>query len=341
MKWSLSKPIEWLWITFSIVVSLGASAWADPEAAAAELIKTTLRVGFSNCSFSNINRTDAEAAFKMFTVNVGRERGYDMIAQTEVFDDVAVLAKAIEQGGLHLIIVSTWEYLSLDLQNYIEPVYVPCEDKEIVMKDNLVLTQREKGMKTLTDLQGKSVLLLSKANTTMTKHWLDTLLLENGLGTSGTFFGSIKETYKVTSVILPVFFGSADACVVDRSAFDTMKELNPQIGARLQIMAKSPPFLDSVICVSKAGWDPPDSSLEYRQDLIKALGDLHKELAGQQILTLFKVNQMVPFQDEYLDSVRQLYKNFLQLTRKPSEPGPKKIVRSVPAAPSGKKSKTR
>ncbi len=73
--------------------------------------------------------------------------------------------------------------------------------------------------------------------------WLDTFLVKQGLTRSKYFFTNIKEVDKVSQAVLPVFFKQADACLVSRSGFETMVELNPQIGEQLAIQATSPGFI--------------------------------------------------------------------------------------------------
>jgi phosphonate transport system substrate-binding protein len=90
--------------------------------------------------------------------------------------------------------------------------------------------------------------------------------------------------------------------MVTQSSFDVMRELNPQIGKDLQELASSELFTDIVICLSHDDW----TSDQGKADLTKALGELHLEPAGQQILSLFKINQLIPFEEPYLDSVRKL-----------------------------------
>jgi phosphonate transport system substrate-binding protein len=98
--------------------------------------------------------------------------------------------------------------------------------------------------------------------------------------------------------------------VVDELSFKIMKELNPQVGAALQVVAISERFADILVCVREHGW-PSDA---LRAETMQALTDLPQDPGGRQILTLFKIDQLVPFRDEYLDSIRQLRTTYAKLT---------------------------
>jgi phosphonate transport system substrate-binding protein len=102
--------------------------------------------------------------------------------------------------------------------------------------------------------------------------------------------------------VLPVFFGNRDACLVDEPGFEVMKELNPQVGRGVQVFKASELLADALICLRGSTW----SSEQFKGDLIKILGELHAEPVGQQILTLFKVSQLLPFEEKQLDTVRKL-----------------------------------
>lgn len=51
----------------------------------------------------------------------------------------------------------------------------------------------------------------------------------------------------------------------------------------------------------------------HKEDTVRALAELHVEPAGRQILTLFKVAKLVPFQEQHMDTVRKLRGSYDQL----------------------------
>lgn len=131
---------------------------------------------------------------------------------------------------------------------------------------------------------------------------MDSLLIGQGQPRQDAFFKRVEVVSKPAQAVLAVFFGKKDACVVDRSAFQVMAELNPQIRRSLETLAASEALANSVLCVSRDGWPLP----EDRKNLLESLAELHLESTGQQILTLFKADQLVPFRQEVLANVRKL-----------------------------------
>lgn len=280
------------------VFSLSA---ADRDPPAEKLRPANLNLGFTQLSFRSVNRNDAETAIEVCFVTIGRNRGYDIEATSEVFDTVPAFEKAIRSGELHIQIIPTWDYLQMDIEGFSEPHFVAVDDGNI-MEENVLLARQEEGLTMLADLRGKSVVVLESPTATSSKPWIETVLLNKGLGRPEDFFGRVEIVHKVSRAVLPVFFGKYQACVVDRSAFQIMNELNPQIGRRLQILSASEPLMGTVFCLQKTGWE----SEQEKREMVDSLTNLHTEPAGQQLLTLFKVRKLVPFKPEYLNSMKRL-----------------------------------
>jgi phosphonate transport system substrate-binding protein len=265
-------------------------------------------VGITRAAFRNINPNDAAAAYTVVLETIGRRHGRHFKATTLIFDDPAAFEATILGGSLHLSVVGAWDYLSMHIDDVAKPSFAVTEDGQVGRR-YLILTRRDSGLNALSDMRGKSLVKLDYAAVGAALHWLDTLLAAGRLGSPERFFGSIEVVGKPSAAVLPVFFGKKSACVVDESSFTIMKELNPQVGLALQVVAISERFADALICVREHGW-PSDA---LRAETMQALTDLPQDPGGRQILTLFKIDRLVPFRDEYLDTIRQLRADYAKL----------------------------
>jgi ABC-type phosphate/phosphonate transport system substrate-binding protein len=117
--------------------------------------------------------------------------------------------------------------------------------------------------------------------------WLDTLLAGMKLETADRFFGRVKKSNKVAQTVLPVFFESADACLVTRQAFKTMCEMNPQLRRKLLVLAVSPKLFAAFFGIQK---DAPDA---VKSKIRQALLGYYDTPSGRQILMLFQSNRLV------------------------------------------------
>jgi len=282
--------------TVSLAVPAGKTQPADTA-----LLPMDLHIAFTRSSFLGVNESDAMAAFKVFTRTVGKRRGYDVTPHVRIFDDLAVLKAEIDRGSQELLIVDSWEYLTLAPERKM-PIEFSTIEQGVVREDYVLLVNAGSGVGGLADLEGKRVIVLESSSANTGRHWLRTELLALGVSSPRTYFSHFEVNHRISKVVLPVFFGQADACVVDRSGFEIMNEMNPQVGKKLVIVGQSDPYLDTMLCVRPDGWDHPGQRL----DLLDALRDLNSDPGGQQILSLFKFEGVSPFETEHLATVRAL-----------------------------------
>jgi hypothetical protein len=287
--------LPWPWL---LLLWLAAGpAWAaetNPPSA-------IFHVGMAKLCFRNVNRNDAVAAYRGFLESAGRRFGNVYTADPVVYDDSSLYEAAIQRQPMNVVIVDTWQFLTMDIHKQVKPYFTVMENGTVGRK-YVVLTRRDSGLTNLAALRGKDILQTEYASLGVGKIWFKTRLLSEKLGTPETFFNQVEVVVKPTSAILPVFFGKKPACMVDDGSFDLMKELNPQVGQMLQVVAVSDTYADVVVCLREENW----ASAKLKADTITSLKELHQDPAGQQICTLFKIDRMVPFEDSQLDTVRKL-----------------------------------
>jgi phosphonate transport system substrate-binding protein len=110
--------------------------------------------------------------------------------------------------------------------------------------------------------------------------WLSTILDAGHLGAADQFFSSVVEDVKAPRVVLPVFFGQADACVTSRRSFEVMCELNPQVSRDLTALAVSPPVVVTFYTFHK-NYNGPDRDRFAHANLLSTA-------SGKQLATLFQ-----------------------------------------------------
>ena len=274
---------------------LAATFAAEP---AANLRQAKLRLLFANSLIQNVNRNDILAAFKLWVETVGRNRGFLLEAEPESFDRLEEVEKRLRERTLDLVILPTTDYLQLAANGPLQPVFSPARSQKIPFDDYVLVTRRDRNFPDLPALRGKSVAFYQYGGN-QARRWMEVALGESGLGSVNDFFGAKSDFTKASAVVLPVFFGKLDAAVVNRSSLDTMKEMNPQLAAQLEVLTNSCRLPESVICLHQ-------DYTEVRADVLAGLAELHTEPRGQQILLVFKIAKLMPFQPEYLDFARDL-----------------------------------
>ncbi len=285
-----------------LLVMLSFSSPPAPASATSQYLESAhLNVGFIQSAFFGIHRLDAEAAFKTFARIIGRNMGYDISVTVSSFESARELAAMPPDNQPDVVILESWSYMKMGDLDWLEPFFVSSDQGRVAHPYLLVTRHADEGM-ALEGLRGAALNLFFAANAEPGRFWLEHLLRESGLGTPEEFFNPLELHTDPMLTVLPVFFGKRDAAVIDATKFELLAELNPQLG-RLKILASSEPLVSGITCLKRTGW----ASERFRQDIVRAMAELHLQPAGQQILTLFKMDRMVPYEPEYLDSMLRLH----------------------------------
>ncbi|MDZ7582119.1 MAG: PhnD/SsuA/transferrin family substrate-binding protein [Deltaproteobacteria bacterium] len=301
-------PIVVLVAVLALWLARGGLAQSPPPPQRA-LHAFEMHASFMRSSFSGVNETDARAAFGVFVRRMGEKRGYAITPHLHIVDDAEALRELLNRQTVNMVVLDSWDYLALaPLTNY--PATFAAVEQGVIQEEYLVLVGADSGLTGLADLAGKQALVLRSSNTSNAGHWFRTEILALGRGAPEAFLSRLEVRGQLSQTVLPVFFGKADACAVDRQGFATMIEMNPQVGKRLKVLVQSEPYLDTLICVQLAGWERDG----MRQDMMDAMLEMPNDPAGRQIMSLFKFNGMAPFEDRYIESMRALRKRHDALT---------------------------
>lgn len=258
-------------------------------------------VGLARSCFPNINHNDAVAAYRVMLEKIGRRLGYEISSSVTIHEDTPQFIAAIKQRAPHLSVMDAWQFLEMEPLPEIRPFFVTAMNGELGRR-YLVIVRRDSVVRTVADLRGRTVVLLDAINNGVCRNWIESLLPDDPASPTAAFFDSLEGAAKPTTAVLPVFFGQKAACIVDEGSFNLMKELNPQVGRDLEVIATSDAFVDIVLCLSEQNWPSPESKAEA----VRAMIHLADDPAGRQMLNLFKISAQIPFQEKHLATIRAL-----------------------------------
>jgi len=269
-----------------------------PIRAASEPVE--FNIGISVKSLSGVNKLDAEITLKAIAQLISKRTGIDLLISTWVYEDVSDLERDAREGNLHLVSTLSHDFLRIRNSAKLDPVFVAARNQD-PYKRFLMLIRRERSDSGLAGLKKGRLLVSVTKNNDLPHIWVDTLVRKTELAGSGRqFFGQIEEMERPSKAVLPVFFEKADACLVLRSSYETIVEMNPQIANQLSILEQSDDVLMSVVCVCKS------VTLQEMERIKLEIANLHTHEAGRQLLAVFKVGQHIPFQESHLTSVKAL-----------------------------------
>ena len=273
---------------------------APPGGAGEESQPTLMRVGYSGRMSVEVGREDVQVAVELWARQVTVKMGRQVSSRISFFDDRTSLRAAIESESLDVVVLPVLDFLDLRDQVDIEPCLVSQSGGRWGYEFVLVV-HRAKGIERLQQLEASKLVLHTRSGAnSLERMWLETLLGREGGWRANEFFADVREVAKTSPAVLAVLFGQADVALVMRQAFETMAELNPQLITDLDVIATSPGYIPTVTCFL------PNTEQAKKEAIYQGALELHTHPKGQQILTLFANDQVIPFAESYLQGVLDL-----------------------------------
>ncbi len=298
----MSFPSRIPWYLLAVVAALCLMGLAvGPGHAEPSSPPATLNAGYPRVAFTDVDIKDAQAALEIWTRQVSNDGETPLATKVTIYPDELGITQALQQKELDLVILSSSYYLKIKDLVSLEPVFVPSYHN-LIGDEYLLLVHRDAGISRVKQLKNRNILIHQEI-TPLATHilWLNSLLREQGLPPYQRLFQTAKSVEKPSQAILPVFFKKKDACLVMRRVFQTVVELNPQIGKDLVVIAQSPPILRGILAFRQ------EYSDKLKRSVSKSLAELHTHPQGRQILTLLKYDKLVKFKPAYLRSVEPFY----------------------------------
>ncbi len=276
-----------------------------PHAIAAD-ITDTLRVGFSSRMFFEVNENDAKAAVKVWGRAFTKAQNIPTDPEPFVYDQFSAIQQSLANRQVDAVGLSLTEFEQLNRQIELDPIFVTYVAGKPT-EQYLLLARRDGPIKTLADLHGRTLRLQTNLRATLAPMWLDVALVQHGHPIASLHASKITSESKLTKVVLPVFFRQSDACLVTRTGFETMSELNPQIGKQLAVVDSSPEFVPAIFAL-RADYQPT-----FRARIIEGLRHLHESPGGQQILNIFQSDAIELQPRSFLDASLELLKTHARI----------------------------
>ena len=288
-----------------MIFLIAATAYGAESGAPASstLYPRIARFGILN-TLHGVNIDDARVALEM---NINRQStlGIEKIGpKLEIIPDVATAASRIREKQLYGLNLTGIDYILLREMVAAEPLYVASALSASPVESYIVLTKKKIDWKKLSEMVQRRLMVEHHDQWDIGRIWLETELNQMQLPESKTFFTVISAAEKPTRLVLPVFFGQAEACLVTQSTYQTMVELNPQLGQKLRIIMRSPGVIKSLFCI--ADYLDPDFVAETK----KRLHTMHLTEDGQQLLMIFRLKRFFPFRPQDLEATERILNRY-------------------------------
>ena len=278
-------------------------------------VKDTVLSGVSTHIFTTVNIEDAKAALNLLLSEMINSWGRpDVTSSPKTYENIEKIKKDININRLDIIAMTTSEYFILRDQTRLPP-FLAYKSDNITVEKILLVTRTDSKINSVKDLKKKKVTVFSYLDDefNLPTLWYKTIVLKNNENYKNDYAPFLDEVNKSSRAISDVFFKKSDAVVVSESEFNISKELNPQIGNQLKIIDSSKPLLYGIICYTDRLKTHKNIEME---EIISNFCSMHKSKIGKHFLQMFKITQFIPYKEEYLTNTEELYKEFLELSKR-------------------------
>jgi hypothetical protein len=267
----------------ALALMLGSSTWLSAPLAAGDAAPL-VRVAISESLVADVNINDARAAMLVWIKQIPADLNIVVEFSHNVFVPIVEIMQRARRGQLDAVALNIIEYRQLI--DVLDPKLVIAAAGARAQEQYILLAKGNRGIQQLSHLRGRRLCVWKAPRMCAATAWLSVVLDEGRLGPSEQFFGSATMDPKVSRVVLPVFFGQADACLITKRSFDTMCELNPQIARELTLIASFPPMVVAFYVFHK------NYQSANREKFVTAIAGLRKSLAGRQFAMLFQFEDL-------------------------------------------------
>jgi len=263
---------------------LGAGRWLPAALAAADSGRP-FRLAISESLVADVNLNDARAAMLIWIKRITQDLNIAVEVNPKVFDTTQEILNRARSGQLDAVALNVVEYRQI--ADVLDSNQIIAEGGAPGLEQYLLLAKRTSGIEHVGDLRGHRLCMLKAPKMCVAGAWLSTILDEGHCGPSEQFFGSVTTDTKASRVVLPVFFGQAEACLTSKRGFDTMCELNPQVAKELTVIASSPAMVVTFYIFHR------NYHGLTRESFAKVYSDVRISAAGRQLATLFQFEELV------------------------------------------------
>jgi ABC-type phosphate/phosphonate transport system substrate-binding protein len=291
--------LQWIFLLLVLFVHVPTPLIAETPPRSDLILAYSLKI------LPDVDPKDAMAAFSTYAAELSK--GVGITVSSYVYENVETITDDLKRGKVDLVSFSALEYLRVKDSVSIELGLGSVRGGKMTRK-YLLLTRENKGYTKIGHLKGMRLSFVKGDD--IGPLYLSTILLRQRLGNMKDFFSGVEEKNKPTQAVLSVFFGQADACVVNDVSFKTMIEMNPQLGRDLKVMANSSELLDGMGVFRKS------MPVDLKQRIVNVAKNLKGQPRGKQVLMLFKLDDLAPIQESDLSGLKELVDDYDRLTQR-------------------------
>ena len=250
------------------------------------------------------SRADVAVSFSLWMQEQAASVGV-RAADVMLFDSIEDMSAAFDTGVINLIsappLTIALHFKRENLSDGFIGLRAPGKLNAVML-----LARTDKNINTINDMRGKRLIVPEYHE--LADIFLDTLILKTQHIPYKKFFSSTSLEKKDKRILLDLFFDKADVAMVNESAYELMKELNPQLNKKIKVIASYPTKSKSYLYVNK--------NYPYRQKIVDNYLRIASSVRGKQFLSLFQQELLESCSVNDLEAYDELYREHSSLLKK-------------------------
>lgn len=267
------------------------------------------RLVYSTNVFPRVNEADIRAAGKIWVRSLADQQKIEVDPVIHLQPTVQDILEFDRRFGADVFVVTTVELAELQGEIPFDSVALGSQGKKFA-NEYIVLVHRDDGVEKLEQLRGSDISVLDDPRMSLSRIWLDTMLLAAELEDSSRFYRHMDYNSSLSKVVLSVFFRARKACLVSRVGFEAMVELNPQLEQDLHVLIASAPLIAGAFAFRSDRVSP------FRSRIQESMAQLGESQAGRQVLTITKSDKFSIFPISIMDESLALVAKYQRLCDK-------------------------
>lgn len=254
--------------------------------------------GFSAKIFEEVYINDAKVAIRIWAENlISKElqnQKRDFKVNVFVYQDLEQMIIDINKDNIDIITLSSLDYLKIRNTQNITPLALAMQSNS-KYETKILLVKSNSGINDIKDLNNKNICYAKGGFSDVARLWINKTLLKDK-----KYKLNVVEYENTSKALLSVYLGNIDACIVDKRNYEAMYEMNPKLKSDLKNILESDPFPLGVTIIRK------DFKEFSKEELLKFSLNMSNDAQGKQILRIFKISGLIPFENNALKGLEKM-----------------------------------
>ncbi len=243
------------------------------------------------------NVFDQKKRYRHITKYLSKE--LDLHVREKILPDYGKITDAFIKGATDAGFFGSFAYVFTNSKIALEPIARPVWPDGSSTYSGYIFVRKDSGIKSVKEMEGKSISLVHKATTAGYIFPL-TYLTKHGVSDMETYFSRIYYTGSHDSAAYAVYIGESDVGACKNHIYNALSKKHPDFKNKMLILAESPEVPSNGLAVRK------EMAPSLKRRLKSFFLNLHKSEEGREVLKRFGAERFIETTNEDYSSLNRI-----------------------------------